>query len=783
MRVVDEENARLLPGEEGMGWRTTMTTTMTMDAPTEERRGRGRMVRVAAAALGAGAMLALGAASTMGNAGPKWLTASRWGALSSLGTDGEPQDEIKVRRLPGALYEGMVTDLTGSTTGYAKLGDAGDSSDHEPDYPMFGEQESTKVRNFLGNVPSFMKAKTAVSLDDEELKAFSNAAAVKNDNSNKDGSAPLGVMETLDGGDVGVSCNMDVCGDKYQIYDPSCRNGGLGCVGTSSCRFCKVEGQPGGSAYAQCEQCVCEHHGITGCKGDTAALGKHHSHNHEDSSSASNVASSYTSSYASPSSTTSEQSASSYSLSSSSGSSSSSSSSLITRASSSSSGAGRTCKYNVCDSKILFLMWDPECERDGGIGCMGNDGCRFCKTDYEDETITYDPAWEPCHACVCEKYGVTGCVGVPGDGPVHHLRIKHDDDDESSAPSSFDSPSSSSTQHHQVHSTTEVYEPEKKSMYEEQQKEYVAQYSKSPEKQYAPQEQWAQGTESDDLVEQYKQQYAQPADQSQQQQPQQEPQQQQYAQPAAQPQQQQYAQPAAQPQQQQYAQPADQSQQQQYAQPAAQPQQQQYAQPAAQPQQQQYAQPAAQPQQQQYAQPAAQPQQQQYAQPDQSEEQSQLAAANDDVAAPVQPAAPKANDDPGRFAAAGMKPNEESGPVDPLPQDQRITSTGIQWTQTRFGALQTCEARCAELKKTCIEHSWPADLNELRDVASRALNGNGSGNVVECKEILLNDKTQHCGGVSALSGRCFLAPSHGHLPASCTYAAPNSDCTNLCPCV
>ena len=719
MRVADEENARLLSGEEGAGWRTTTT-----DAPTEERRGRGRTVRVAAAALGAGVILALGAALTAGNAGPNWL--------ASLGKDGESQDEIKVRRLPGASYEGMVTDLTGSsssspTTGYAELGDAADLSDHEPDYPMLGEQESAKVKQFLVNAPSFMKAKTAVSFDDAQRKVASKAAAVNNDG----GSASLGVMQTLDGGDVGVSCNMDVCGDKYQVYDPSCRDGGLGCVGTSSCRFCKVEGQPGGGTYALCEQCVCEHHGITGCKGDAVALGAHHSHNHQDSSSSSSVASSYASSYASPTSTTSEQSASSYSLSSPSGggSSSSSSSSLITRASSSSSGAGRTCKYNVCDSKILFLMWDPECERDGGIGCMGDNGCRFCKTDYEDETIIYDPAWEPCHACVCEKYGVTGCVGVPGNGhPVHHLRIKHDDDDDdkSSAPSSFDSPSSSSTQHHHVHSTKEVYDPEKKSMYEEQQEEYVAQYSKGPEQQYAPQEQWAQGTESDDLVEQYKQQYAQPVDQSQQQQS----------------------------QQQQYAQPVDQSQQ-----PAA--QQQQYAQPATQ----------------------QQPQQQQYAQPDQSEEQSQLAAASDDVPAPVQPAAPKANDNPGRFAAAGMKPNEESGPVDALPQDQRITSTGIQWMQTRFGALQTCEARCAEVKKTCIEHSWPADLNELRDVASRALNGNGSGDVVECKEILLNDKTQHCGGVSALSGRCFLAPSHGHLPASCTYAAPNSDCTNLCPCV
>jgi hypothetical protein len=48
---------------------------------------------------------------------------------------------------------------------------------------------------------------------------------------------------------------------------------------------------------------------------------------------------------------------------------------------------------------------------------------------------------------------------------------------------------------------------------------------------------------------------------------------------------------------------------------------------------------------------------------------------------------------------------------------------------------------------------------------------------------LLNDETQHCGGVSALSGRCFLSPSHGHLPASCAYAGSHADCTNICPCI
>ena len=64
----------------------------------------------------------------------------------------------------------------------------------------------------------------------------------------------------------------------------------------------------------------------------------------------------------------------------------------------------------------------------------------------------------------------------------------------------------------------------------------------------------------------------------------------------------------------------------------------------------------------------------------------------------------------------------------------------------------------------------------------RVVGADGKGGVVACKEILMNDKTEHCGGVAALSGRCFLSPSHGHLPASCTYAPKNSDCTHMCPC-
>ena len=149
---------------------------------------------------------------------------------------------------------------------------------------------------------------------------------------------------------------------------------------------------------------------------------------------------------------------------------------------------------------------------------------------------------------------------------------------------------------------------------------------------------------------------------------------------------------------------------------------------------------------------------------------------------PAAPAQPPVNVDPGRFAAAGMGAMEESGPVDAIPSEWRITAAGVEWVQTEFGKLQTCQERCTMVQKSCVEHSWPNNMNDLRDVASRTTAADGKGGVVACKEILMNDKTEHCGGVAALSGRCFLSPSHGHLPASCTYAPKNSDCTHMCPC-
>jgi len=300
--------------------------------------------------------------------------------------------------------------------------------------------------------------------------------------------------------------------------------------------------------------------------------------------------------------------------------------------------AARTCNFNVCDAKLLYSMYDPVCKQSGGLGCLGDTGCRFCKTDHQDESISYEEGWPRCPTCICDKYSIEGCVG--------------------GAPAV---PAGTAAQPQATQTQSPAAQP--RAEYEDH--EYADEGIPTP--------------------------------------------------------------PVT---------------------PTAQPVVQPMPQPAAQ-------QPAAQPQE------AAQPQQ-----PEQ----------------PAAPAQPPVNVDPGRFAAAGMGAMEESGPVDAIPSEWRITAAGVEWVQTEFGKLQTCQERCTMVQKSCVEHSWPNNMNDLRDIASRTTAADGKGGVVACKEILMNDKTEHCGGVAALSGRCFLSPSHGHLPASCTYAPKNSDCTHMCPC-
>ena len=73
--------------------------------------------------------------------------------------------------------------------------------------------------------------------------------------------------------------------------------------------------------------------------------------------------------------------------------------------------AARTCNFNVCDAKLLYSMYDPVCKQSGGLGCLGDTGCRFCKTDHQDESISYEEGWPRCPTCICDKYSIEGCVG------------------------------------------------------------------------------------------------------------------------------------------------------------------------------------------------------------------------------------------------------------------------------------------------------------------------------------------------------------------------------------
>ncbi len=479
----------------------------------------------------------------------------------------------------------------------------------------YKDDDDKAARGKLGDVPEFMKHAASSDVAMQGLAAGATGSAA-------------------------TKCDMTKCSTNFQVIDPACDVGGIGCVGKTGCRFCRVVGREEEGAAADqpeipmCNSCVCEHHGFTeGCAGmktatstpkpatptptPTPALTPTPAEPAVD-----DTPDIFTETGTDKTPTVAGE----------------GESTSVVAVEDDLGAAARTCNFNVCDAKLLYSMYDPVCKQSGGLGCLGDTGCRFCKTDHQDESISYEEGWPRCPTCICDKYSIEGCVG--------------------GAPAV---PAGTAAQ--------------------------------------------PQATQTQSLA----------------------------------------AQPRAEYEDHEYA---DESIPTPPVTPAAQPVVQPMPQPAAQ-------QPAAQPQE------AAQPQQ-----PEQ----------------PAAPAQPPVNVDPGRFAAAGMGAMEESGPVDAIPSEWRITAAGVEWVQTEFGKLQTCQERCTMVQKSCVEHSWPNNMNDLRDVASRTTAADGKGGVVACKEILMNDKTEHCGGVAALSGRCFLSPSHGHLPASCTYAPKNSDCTHMCPC-
>lgn len=440
-----------------------------------------------------------------------------------------------------------------------------------------------------------------------------------------------------------TTCDMNKCGDNYQVLDPLCATGGLGCVGTTGCRFCRVLGKEKLSlsgldtpSLPLCNSCVCEHHGFaSGCAASavkrdveepapTPAVSQTPLAEKEPEPVAEKEPEPVAAQPAAAQPVAAqpvEQRA-------------------VLQSAQPTVAARfpeRTCRHDLCAGK--FQMYDPQCVRSGGYGCVGQSGCRFCKTDQNeaDRNLGYEPVWEKCAQCVCDKHGLTGCEGGSPDTETAALAA----------------------------SAGTV--AEEKPMDGE---EGAA---------VSPWESWRakESTESTESTEQTEQTQISTSDGA-------------------------------------------------------------------------------------------------------NTEVEPLGEA--EVEANAEPVDDGVNDDPRRFAAAGMHPMQESGPVQPLPETHRITRDGIEWAQAKFGAKQTCEEVCTALSKTCVEHAWPADLNALRDVVSRARDNDGAGGVVTCNEIRLSDASDHCGGVTTLSGRCFLSPSRGHLPASCTTAPKHADCSNICPC-
>ena len=546
-----------------------------------------------------------------------------------------------------ARREGSVQSLleganwrTGSSGANERQNGAAARSSLKSEYEEidYKDDDEKPARGKLGDVPDFMKHAASSDVAMQGLAAGATGSAA-------------------------TKCDMTKCSTNFQVIDPACDVGGIGCVGSTGCRFCKIVGREEEGAMADqpeiptCNSCVCEHHGFTeGCAGmktatstptpatptptpaltptPTPALTPTPAEPAVDG--APDIFTDTGTDDKTP--TVAGQ----------------GESTSVVAVEDDLGAAARTCNFNVCDAKLLYSMYDPVCKQSGGLGCLGDTGCRFCKTDHQDESISYEEGWPRCPTCICDKYSIEGCVG--------------------GAPAV---PAGTAAQPQATQTQSPAAQP--RAEYEDH--EYADEGIPTPRDSHG-----ATGGAT-------------------------------------------MPQPAAQ----QRAQPQE----------AAQPQQ-----PAAQPQQ-----PAAQPQE------AAQPQQ-----PEQP-------------AAPVQP---PVNVD-GRFAAAGMGAMEESGPVDAIPSEWRITAAGVEWVQTEFGKLQTCQERCTMVQKSCVEHSWPNNMNDLRDIASRSTAA-AAGRRRRVQEILMNDKTEHCGGVAALSGRCFLSPSHGHLPASCTYAPKNSDCTHMCPC-
>ena len=652
------------------GWRTTL-----------ERDGRGGTERARARAMTTTVLFAI--AAIAGVAAMRAEDGRGWSARSALGKGARGKSSR------GAAYEGMGIDLSESeeaklktwmlkkSSGEAALGSvfrAGALREEGAWNPLLhGDVERASARDDLTvGVPTLERKNHRDEGVLGNMPAIFEAAA--------DAGAETGDVASVGVGAAssGTSCDMNKCGDNFQMHDPSCAQGGLGCVGTSGCRFCRVIGREKEALTGTdtknlpvCNSCVCEARKFSsGCAG----MAQKHEIPDEPKPVVPKPFTPTPEGPATPTPKPTEPATPTQPVTQPATPTQPATQPLspvppvvipknptpidnptpaqsipIAAAKSSSAMLGLGCKWDLCRPD---QMYDPRCVKGGGYGCVGSTGCRFCKNDRNsaDHTLGFDKNWETCAQCVCDKHGITGCSGGTS-APTPSMPTP--------APTPTPTPVT----------PTEKSEPTAKNHANSVPWSGVAQ-KPQPEPEQTP------------------------------------------------------TQPQPEPEQ-------------TPTQPQPEPEQ-----------------------------TPTQPEQT----PMQPEPEQTPAPVDDGV-----------NDHPERFAAAGMGAMQESGPVQPLPVPHRITREGIEWVETKFGALQSCTDACQEISKTCADHVWPGDMNAFRDVLSRASLPNDE-NVVTCNEILLSDETDHCGAMSRLSGRCFLSPARGHLPASCGTAQKHSDCSSICPC-
>ena len=67
--------------------------------------------------------------------------------------------------------------------------------------------------------------------------------------------------------------------------------------------------------------------------------------------------------------------------------------------------AAGACDFARCDAAAGPQVFDETCVSLGGLGCIGQTGCRFCKAGAIGEA-----GLATCPPCVCQAMGVAGCV-------------------------------------------------------------------------------------------------------------------------------------------------------------------------------------------------------------------------------------------------------------------------------------------------------------------------------------------------------------------------------------